>query len=145
MSSFQLEIITPEKVAYTDDVEMVTVTSSDGEIGILPKHTPLFTRLVQGEVKIKKQGEEIFLAIGGGFMQVSPQKTVILVTEAFHASEINENEVMMAKKRAEEALAQKPTGEALISAQSMFKRSMIAMKLLNKKRHGNQRSNMNIS
>ena len=132
--SFLLEIITPERIAFSDQVEMLVAPSASGVIGILPYHTPLFTRLIEGEVKITKTGEEYFLAIGGGFLEVTPNKAIILVTLAYHAEEINEKEVLQAKKRAEEALAAKPTGAALLEAQSLFKRSVIALRVIRRKR-----------
>ncbi len=136
-TTFLLEVVTPERVAFSDQVEMVTAPSLMGIIGILPHHIPLFTRLVEGEVKINKEKEELYLAIGGGFLEVTPLKVVILVTEAYRANEINEQEVLAAKKRAEEALAAKPTGDALIQAQSLFKRSNIALRVLHRRRpHG---------
>lgn len=134
MSAFLLEIITPERIAYSDSVEMVTAPSATGVVGILHGHVPFFARLVEGEVKITRNGEESYLAIGGGFLEVTPEKSIILVTSAYHAEEINEQEVIEAKKRAEEALASKPTGFALIEAQSLFKRSIIAMKVMRRKR-----------
>lgn len=134
MSTFFLEILTPERVAYSDQVEMLTAPSTSGVIGILPHHIPLFTRLKEGEVKIVKDRQEYYLAIGGGFLEVTPQKVIVLVTEAYHAAEINEQEVLAAKKAAEEALAQKPTGEALLSAQASFRRSLIALKVLRRRR-----------
>ena len=134
MSSFLLEIITPERIAFSDSVEMLTVPSSTGQIGILPRHIPLFTRLVEGELKILRKNEELYLAIGGGFLEVTHDKAVVLVTEAYNASEINEKEISEARKKAEEVLKSKPTGEALISAQTLFRRSVIALKLLKRKR-----------
>lgn len=134
MSSFLLEIITPERIAFSDHVEMLTVPSSTGQIGILPRHIPLFTRLVEGELKILRKNEELYLAIGGGFLEVTHDKAVILVTEAYNASEINEKEILEARKKAEEVLKSKPSGEALISAQTLFRRSVIALKLLKRKR-----------
>ena len=136
MSSFFLEIITPERVAFSDKVEMVVAPSAMGNIGILAHHVPLFSRLLEGELKISKGKEEMFLAIGGGFLEITPLKTTILVTSAYHAEEINEKEVMKAKKRAEEALAEKPSGDALIDAQALFRRSMIALKVLKRRKKG---------
>lgn len=133
-TSFLLEIITPERIAFSDQVEMVTAPSSSGQIGILPRHIPLFTRLVEGEVKILRKNEELYLAIGGGFLEVTRDKAIILVTEAFKASEINEKEILEARRKAEEVLKSKPSGEALISAQTLFRRSVIALKLLKRKR-----------
>lgn len=134
MLTFSLEIITPEKIAFTDEVDMVTAPTTSGVIGILAHHEPLFTRLTEGEVKITKKAEEYFLAIGSGFMEVAGEKVVILVTSAFHADEINEQEVLSAQKRAEEALNAKPSGSALIEAQALFQRSMIALKVLRRRK-----------
>lgn len=134
MAKFKLEIITPKKVAYNSEVEMVTAPTSGGVVGILAHHVPLFTRLLEGEVKISNGKDEMFMAIGGGFMEVTHDKVMILVTDAYHADEINEAEVRQAKKRAEEALKAKPEGVALAEAQAMFKRSMIALKILERRR-----------
>lgn len=132
MPTFHLEIITPEKIAYSNEVEMVTAQSADGVIGILPAHVPLFTRLVEGEIKIIQKGEESYLAIGGGFLEVTSGKAIILVTQALHAHEINEQEMLMAKKRAQEALLAKPTGETLLAVEAMIRRSEIALKVLHR-------------
>lgn len=133
-STFLLEIVTPERIAFSDQVTMVTVPSAAGIVGILAHHVPLFTSLVEGEVKIIKNAEEFFLAIGGGFLEVSPRKVILLVTSAFHAEEINEKEVSEAKKAAEHALQTRPTGAAFIEAQSIYKRSVIALKVAHRKR-----------
>ena len=134
MKKILLEIITPERIAFSSEVDMINAPTSTGQIGILPGHVSLFTRLTEGEVKIMDNGKEIFLAIGGGFMEVSSDKTTILVTAAYKSEEINEKEVIMAKKKAEEALAAKPSGEALLEAQSLFRRSEIALKVLRRKK-----------
>jgi F-type H+-transporting ATPase subunit epsilon len=134
MSTFLLEIITPERIAFSDKVEMVTAPSASGTIGILPHHVPLFTRLIEGEIKISKNMEELFLAIGSGFLEVTPEKVVILVTSAYHADEINEQEMLKAQKRAEEAMSAKPQGVELAAAQALFKRSMIALKVLGRRK-----------
>ena len=75
MSTFLLEIITPERIAYQKEVEMVTVPSADGVLGILPHHIALFASLVEGEVKIQQGKEELFLSIGGGFVEVAGLST----------------------------------------------------------------------
>ncbi|MCL4339194.1 ATP synthase F1 subunit epsilon [Patescibacteria group bacterium] len=134
MNTFPLEIITPERIAFTDEVEMVVTPTATGIVGILHGHVPFFSRLTEGEVKIVKKGEDIYLAIGGGFIEVTPQKTTILVTSAYHAEEINEKEVLEAKERAEAALKSKPSGTALLEAQALFRRSVIALKVLRRRR-----------
>lgn len=132
--TFLLEIITPDRVVFSDQVEMVTATSSMGTIGILPQHVALFSKLVQGEVKISKDSKEHFLAIGGGFIEVTKEKTYILVTEAYRAEEINEQEIIKARKRAEEAIRDKSSGMTLSEAQSIFRRSELALKVLHRHR-----------
>ncbi|MBM3282780.1 ATP synthase F1 subunit epsilon [Candidatus Gottesmanbacteria bacterium] len=133
-STFLLEIITPDRIAFSDTVDTVTAPSASGIIGILPGHVPLFSRLVEGEIKITKGKEEFFLAIGGGFIEVTGSKVIVLVTDAYHAHEINEQEVLAAQKNAEEALKAKPTGAAIAEAQALFRRSSIALKVLRRKK-----------
>ncbi|TSC54235.1 MAG: F-type H+-transporting ATPase subunit epsilon [Microgenomates group bacterium LiPW_16] len=77
---------------------------------------------------------EQYLAIGGGFMEVTPSKVTILVTRAVHAEEINEAQVLEAKKNAEEILEKKPTGEDLVAAQALFRRSLLDLKILRRRR-----------
>ena len=134
MSTFRLEIITPEKIAFQAPVDYLSVPSKEGVLGILAGHEPLFSLLSEGELKISAKGEETFLAIGGGYLEVTRDKVVVLVSNAVKADEINEQEVLNAKKRAEEALEQKPEGEALIDAQAMFRRSQIALKVLKRRK-----------
>lgn len=135
MSTFLLEIITPEKVAFSDQVSLLTAVSASGVIGILPHHVPLFSRLIEGELKITKGSEESFLAIGGGFIEVTPQKVVVLVTSAFQADELDEKEILEAKKRAEQALIEKPTGQELKEAQVLLRRSNVSLKVLQHKKY----------
>ena len=135
MSTFLLEIITPDRVVFSDSVSMVTLPTVAGEIGILAHHIPLFTKIVEGEVKVKKDdGSNFFLAVGSGFIEVTPKKTTILLSSAYKAEELNEAEILEAKKRAEEALRAKPVVEALIAAQNLFMRSTIALNVLNRQK-----------
>lgn len=134
MNTLTLEIVTPERISYTDNnVTEVSVPGITGRLGILPFHTSLFSQLTEGEVKIIKGDEEIFLAIGGGFIEVNNNKVTILVTRAIHSTEINERDVLEAQKRAEELLKQKPTGDALHEAQEMYRRSLLDLKVLRRR------------
>ena len=136
MKTFQLEIISPEKIAFANQVRMVTVPAADGQLGILAGHVPLFTNLAEGEVKVIGENEEFFLAIGSGYLEVAKNKTVILVTSAYNADEINEQEVIEAKKRAEEALTAGGEDKNLLEAQGAFRRATLALKVLHRKRSG---------
>ena len=132
--TLNLEIVTPERIAYTNEIDMVSVPSVLGTMGILPKHTPLFAALTEGEVKIKKGSEEIYLAIGGGFVEITKSKVMILVTRAVHFRELNEAEILKAKQQALEALKTKPTGKELSVAQSLLRQSLVDLKILRRRK-----------
>ncbi len=131
----KLEIITPEKIAYTDDVDMVMVPSAWGRVGILPRHIPLFAQLVEGELKIKKGSEDIYLSIGGGFVEVTKTKVVVLVTRATHYKELNETEIAKAKLQASEALKNKPSGQDLRVAQALLRQSIVDLRILTRRKN----------
>ena len=131
---FFLEIITPERLAYKDEVDMVTAPTARGIIGVLAHHVPLFTRLLDGEVKITKGSEEFFLAIGGGFMEVTKDRVSILVTRAVHARELNEVEIKKAESRDRDALSRGVKGAELVEAQSLLRRTLLEMKVVRRKR-----------
>ena len=99
-----LEIVTPERLAYEDDVDMVLVPGAEGELGILPHHTPLVSLLGVGELRIRKGGEEESFAIAGGFLQVRPDKVVVMAETADMASEIDLEKANEARREAERAL-----------------------------------------
>lgn len=134
MNQFLLEIITPERIVFSEEVREVNVPGAAGQMGILPHHVPLFSRLTEGEVKVISEKDVMYLAIGGGYIEVTPKKVSILVSEAYKADEINEKEILEARKRAEEALKEKPEGDALLAAQAMLRRSTIALKLLERRK-----------
>lgn len=100
----QLEIVSPERRAYTDEVDMVIVPGIDGQLGILPHHTRLITALGTGELRIKKGGTEQSLLISGGFVEVRSDKVVVMADLAEHSDEIDEAKAVEARKRAEAEL-----------------------------------------
>lgn len=131
---FQLEIVTPDRTAYTDTVGAVSVPTPNGTIGVLPKHVGLFTVLSEGEIKISTGSKELFLAIGGGFMQVGDKNVSILVSRAVHADELNEQAIKKAQEHARDVLAHRVKGEELASAQAVLRRSMIEMSVIRRHR-----------
>ncbi len=134
MKTFLLEIITPQRQAFSEEVERVTVPATGGVIGVLAHHEPLFTSLSEGEIKIATHNKEYFLAIGGGFMEVTPEKVSILVSRAVHADELNEAEIKKAQERAKEVISRKATAEEMATAHAMLRRSLLDMKVLHKRR-----------
>lgn len=102
----RLEIVSPERRAYTDEVDMVVVPGIDGELGILPRHTPLISALGVGELRIKKGGTEQALLISGGFVEVRPDKVIVMADLAEHSDEIDEAKAVEARRRAEAELGE---------------------------------------
>jgi F-type H+-transporting ATPase subunit epsilon len=112
MGTIHLDIVTLERVVVSQDVDYVSAPGIDGVLGILPRHEPLLTALTFGELRYKKGGEEFSFAIGGGFMEVRPDKVTVLADSADHPEEIDEAAAEEARKRARELLAQKPESDA---------------------------------
>jgi F-type H+-transporting ATPase subunit epsilon len=102
--TLKLEIVTPERLAYSDDVDSVVLPGSEGELGVLPHHAPLVSTLGVGELRIKKGGQEESFAIAGGFLQVRPDKVVVMAELADMASEIDLEKAQAARRDAEKAL-----------------------------------------
>lgn len=102
--TIRLEIVTPERLAYADDVDAVTVPGIEGELGILPHHAPLITTLGLGELQIRKGGTEDHFAIVGGFLLVRPDKVVVMAETADMAAEIDLERAQEARHEAERAL-----------------------------------------
>jgi F-type H+-transporting ATPase subunit epsilon len=100
----QLEIVTPERLAYEDTVDAVVLPGSQGELGVLPHHAPLVSTLGIGELRIRKGGQEETFAIVGGFVQVRPDKVVVMAETADMASEIDLERAQEARREAERAL-----------------------------------------
>lgn len=139
MSTFLLEIITPEKRAFQENVDGVTVPTLEGTIGVLPRHERLFTVLADGEVKITRNSQEIYLAIGGGFMEVTEERVSILVSRAVHADELNESEIKHAQAEAQEILDRVKTGKTstgdFLAAQATLRRSLLELSIIRKRHH----------
>jgi len=107
-----LEVITPERKVYEDDVDMVVAPATEGYVGILPHHVPLFTTLGPGEFKVKKGGVEEVLAVFGGFMDVRGDRVVVLTDAAEPAEEIDASRAQQARERAQQVLAAGPASAA---------------------------------
>lgn len=134
MDTFKLEIVTPQRRAFSETVEAVYVPTPSGTIGVLAHHQLLFTLLSEGEIKIVSGNKEYYLAIGGGYMQVKKDDVTILVSRAVHADEINEQEIRKAQEAAKDALKRRVQGEELRAAQTLLRRSFIELKVLRHRR-----------
>jgi F-type H+-transporting ATPase subunit epsilon len=128
-ATIKLEIVTPEAKVFSDDVEMVTLTGIDGEMGILPLHMPLMTQLVAGEIIAQKAGEDIFLAVGDGFVQVTGDRVAILTDMAIEADNIDEAKAEEARQLAEARLSQKISEEEVAHIQAALTHATTQLKV----------------
>ena len=131
----KLEIVTPEAKIFSENVDMVTLTGIEGEMGILPDHMPLMTQLVAGEIIVRKNDKTIFLAVGDGFVQVTGDRVAILTDMAINADNIDEAQVEEALHRAEARLAEKISDEeaARVQAALVHATAQLRVKRLHRK------------
>ena len=131
-----LEIVTPERLAFSGEVDGVNCPGIDGELGILPHHAPLVSTLGVGELRIRKGGEEEFFAIAGGFLQVRPDRVVVMAETADMASEIDLQKAEEARKEAERALAEGFEEPAdLARARASLQRALLRIQVAERRRH----------
>ena len=129
-NTLKLEIVTPEAKIYSEDVEMVTLPGVEGEMGIYPLHVPLMTQLMAGELVARKGGQDHFLAIGEGFVQVTGDRVAVMTDMAIQAENIDEAKAEEARKRAEARLSEKLDDEeaAMVSASLMHSLAQLKVK-----------------
>jgi F-type H+-transporting ATPase subunit epsilon len=131
--TLKLEIVTPDGKAYSEDVEMVTLTGVQGEMGILPQHIPLMTRVVPGELVIRTGGRDLFLAVGEGLVQVTGARVSLLTDMAVAADKIDEAAAEEARRRAEARLREKVSDEEFAATNAALARSLAQLRV--KRRH----------
>jgi len=134
-ATLKLEIVTPSAKIFSDDVEMVTLTGIDGQMGILPQHMPLMTALVAGEIIARKDGKNTFIAVGDGFVQVTREKVSVLTDMAIKADDIDEAKAEEARQKAEARLSQKLSDEdsAMVQASLANATAQLRVKRQHKK------------
>jgi len=133
MATLKLEIVTPEAKIYSEDVDMVTLPGVEGEMGIYPMHVPLMTQISSGELIARKGGQDHFLAIGEGFVEITGTRVAVMTDMAIKADDIDEMKADEARKRAEARLSEKLTGEEQASVQAALMHSLTQLKV--KRRH----------
>ncbi len=129
-----LRIITPRKIVFEEEINSITVPSADGEITVLPRHTKLFSLLNEGVITIRKNGEEYYLAIGGGFLETDGKEISLLVSRAQGQAEIDEKLTEKALKDAEKLVAESKSEEQRHEATALLRRSTVDLKLLRKQK-----------
>jgi F-type H+-transporting ATPase subunit epsilon len=135
MTSIRLDIVTAERAVYSEDVEMVIAPGVEGQLGILPHHAPLMTMLEPGELIVRKGAEEFSLAVSGGFLEVRPDRVIVLADSAERAEEIDIARAEEAKRRAEQRLVERyvPDVDAA-RVEASLRRSLIRLKVAARRR-----------
>ena len=131
MAQIHCEVITAERAVFSGNVDMVVAPGVEGQLGILPDHAPLITALTYGELVLHRQGQEDeYIAIGGGFMEVSADRVIILADSAERADEIDEARAEAATRRAQELMSQqKREVEDIARAEAALRRSAVRLKV----------------
>ena len=132
MSTLLLEVVTPERIVYSEQADMVVVKGAEGELGILPNHIPLVTPLKIAPVRVKSGSKEQLIAVHGGFMEVRKDKVVILAESAELPEEIDIDRARSAKERAERRLAQRAENIDYARAQIALQKAINRLKVSGK-------------
>jgi F-type H+-transporting ATPase subunit epsilon len=122
--TLRLEIITPQAIVVSEDVNMVTLPGVEGQIGIYPQHVRLITQIVPGEVIVNKDAHESSYAVGEGLVEIGPTHVAIVTDMAIHADQIDESKVEEARARAEARLQEKVSDEEVASVNASLARSL---------------------
>jgi len=134
VATFRLEIVTAERMIFSDDVSAVIAWGVEGQLGILPHHAPLMTMLQPGDILIRKDKEEELFAISGGFLEVRPDKVIILADACERVDEIDVSRAEEAKKRAQETMKAAPLTAEAATAEAALRRSLARLKVAEKRR-----------
>jgi F-type H+-transporting ATPase subunit epsilon len=132
-NTIKLEIVTPEATVYSEDVDMVTLPGVEGQMGVLPQHVRLMTQLVPGELIVRKDGRDDFMAVGQGLVEVNNERVSILTTMAIAVDRIDEAAAEEARQRAAARLREKISSEEVASVNASLARSLAQLNV--KRRH----------
>jgi F-type H+-transporting ATPase subunit epsilon len=132
--TLKLEIVTPESTAYSEDVEMVTLPGSEGELGVYPNHVPLLTTLNPGELRVLKGGKESFLAIGEGFVEITGSTVSVLTDMALEPAVIDESAAEAAVARAQAAMKEDLGKEEVAAVQASLQKALAQLHVKRRRR-----------
>jgi F-type H+-transporting ATPase subunit epsilon len=134
VATIRLEVVTPERVVLEEDVDIVVGRAAEGDIGVLHGHEPLVTTVEIGELTYRVHGEDRHMAISGGFMEIRPDKVVILADVAERSEEIDRQRAEQARARAEAALAEARGTEAEAQAAAALQRALLRLRVAEQRR-----------
>lgn len=135
MATLSLQVVTPERVVLEDDVDIVVARGVEGDIGVLHGHEPTITPLATGELMYRVGGEERHVAVSGGFMEIRPDKVVVLADVAERSEEIDRQQAEEARARAESALSEHRGTELEAQAAASLQRALLRLRVSERRRH----------
>ena len=133
--TLKLQIVTPEGIIFSDDVEMVGLRAAQGQIGILPQHIRLMTQMLPGEMLVRKDGNDQFMAVGEGFVEVTGHSVAIATDMAIAVESIDEAKAEEARQRAQARLQDKISDEEVASVNASLARSLAQLHVKRRRRH----------
>ena len=136
-NTIHVDVVSAEEQIYSGEAEFVVLPGVDGELGVYPRHTPLFTQIKPGAVRIKRPGEaeDEFVFVQGGFLEIQPNKVTVLADTAIRANDLDEAMVLEAKQRAEEAMANKDAAGGIAAAQAELAAALAQLEAIRKFRN----------
>lgn len=134
MAPIRLEVVTPERLLLEEDADIVVARGADGDIGVLHGHEPLITQLATGELMYRTGGEDHHLAISGGFLEVRPDKVVVLADVAERSEEIDRDRAEQARERAEAALNEHRGTQLEAEAAANLQRALLRLRVAQQRR-----------
>ena len=146
MKLFNLEIVTQEGIAWKGRAESITLTTADGEVGIMAGHAPLIGVIVPGEATIKTAEGEKFFAMMNGFLRVTPDAVTVLSDSVDALTALDEKKALEAREKAEKLMSEKLTEREFAEAEASLQRSLLQLKVLHKRRsrHGSEMTGENL-
>jgi F-type H+-transporting ATPase subunit epsilon len=137
--NFALDIVTPERIIFSGQVDAVKTPGIEGEMGILPHHCPLITLLQPGEIAIKQRDEETLIAVGGGFLEVRPDRVIILADIAERDDEVDAARAAKAKRQAQITLQGKQIPEIdKAKAEAALRHALACLRIAEKRKKKHQ-------
>ena len=134
MDTLKLEIVTPQEVAFSDDVDMVTLPATEGQMGVYPNHERTIAMIEPGELIVEKNGQEQFLAVGEGLVEISESRVSIVTDRAIAAERIDETKVEEARARAAARLQEKIADEEVAAVNASLARSLAQLQVKRRRR-----------
>ena len=132
--TLRLEIVTPQAIVFSDDVNLVTLPAIDGQIGVYPQHLRLITQVVPGEIIVTKDGQDSLLAVGEGLVEITEERVAIVTDMAIPADKIDEAAVEEARQRAAARLREKISDEEVASVNASMVRALAQLQVKRRQR-----------